>query len=412
MRSTRGNYRRPARPQAPLPPLDPLRSLNEGLAETPVCLMEVPSIETDAPAVKVTQLEYIGSYNWVDSSQPTIIVPGSPPHWKNIGPPFTVAHDQGVVYRDQNGFRMPQQTLLPLFTAVDVVQEEDGKDGLPWSSMDFVTDRNGLRKLLRWIEGTAGRDFRIDMQLAGKRTVLLNRWETHTREYASPSFGFNFEKKTTQYTSGCEQSTGHHRIVKYDFDGLKMVVRFEVDACIPPPATKRDLSSASNVDDLIDSLANVNIKDDKSGDPSQTIAGGASPTLKIIHAGSEVPQSNIVELGTRSERNLETYSWIETYPQLFLSQTPHHFLGVHKNGRFSTIQKRKLGSPDLLHWEKRMEDNFKKLRKALEEIQKLVIEHGQRGRLTLVSVDGKLKVYERAEMDSCLSDDVIRRFEI
>ena len=91
---------------------------------------------------------------------------------------------------------------------------------LEWSELDFVTDRNNLRKLLRWLKGVPDgeelKDFRIDMQLAGKKTVLLNRWEKRTREtMPGNTFGFGFEKAATNAVNGCAGSTGHHRIIKY-----------------------------------------------------------------------------------------------------------------------------------------------------------------------------------------------------
>lgn len=129
--------------------------------------------------------------------------------------PYHVHTDDGIAFVDQNGFRCPSATLLPLLMAVERTAEDDGRS-FEWSSVDFVTDRNGLRKLLRWIGGTASRDFRIDMQLAGKHTILLNRWETCTREQMSGrTYGFNFEKASTAPAPGCERSTGHHRIVRY-----------------------------------------------------------------------------------------------------------------------------------------------------------------------------------------------------
>jgi hypothetical protein len=88
-----------------------------------------------------------------------------------------------------------------------------------WSTIDFVTDRNGLRKLLRWIGTPHPKEFRIDTQLAGKRTVLLNRWEKRTRESLEgrkySTYGFSFEKASTKPAPNCEESTGYHRIVKY-----------------------------------------------------------------------------------------------------------------------------------------------------------------------------------------------------
>lgn len=130
--------------------------------------------------------------------------------------------DIGLFFVDQNGFRMPSDVLLPLITAVEKVNDDSGNPAaFDWAGkdIDFVTDRNGLRKLMRWIDGENAdeppKDFRIDMQLAG-RTVLLNRWEKRTREnFSGFSFGFNFEKASTDPALGCEDSTGHHRIIQY-----------------------------------------------------------------------------------------------------------------------------------------------------------------------------------------------------
>ena len=110
---------------------------------------------------------------------------------------------------------MPQATLLPLITAVN--KRAEGKEGkFDWASVDFVTDRNGLRKLMRWIGGGDVRDFRIDLQLAGEKTVLFNRWEKRTREsFDGRTFGFSFEKASTEVAPGCRDSTGHHRIISY-----------------------------------------------------------------------------------------------------------------------------------------------------------------------------------------------------
>jgi hypothetical protein len=131
--------------------------------------------------------------------------------------PFTVPQDSsGVVFVDQNGFRMESMPLLPLIKAVDCMPQTQGRSAVDWPSIDFVTDRSNLRKLMRWIDGYAGRAFRIDAQLAGSGTILLNRWETRTREQGLPtSYGFNFEEASTTAAVGCEGTTSHHRIVKY-----------------------------------------------------------------------------------------------------------------------------------------------------------------------------------------------------
>lgn len=144
---------------------------------------------------------------------------GSPPIWKNKPLPFRVQSDHEISYIDQNGHRLQFRSLLPLFRAVDVVAEEDSNADIDWREVDIVTDRNGLRKLLRWIDdrgdGDRPREFRIDLQLAGDSTILMSRWEKATWAPPGAGFGFSFEEETTVPAPGCEKNTGHHRIVQY-----------------------------------------------------------------------------------------------------------------------------------------------------------------------------------------------------
>lgn len=121
---------------------------------------------------------------------------------------------------------MNGKPLLPLIRAVELMANaspslavppgERGPERVDWGKVDFVTDRSNLRKLLRWIGGSsANRVLRIDAELAGDGTVLLNRWERRNREYGQGSYGFNLEKTATTPLVGCEEATSYHRIVKY-----------------------------------------------------------------------------------------------------------------------------------------------------------------------------------------------------
>jgi hypothetical protein len=123
---------------------------------------------------------------------------------------------KGTVFVDQNAARFASAPLLPLFVAVDTLHSSDAVS-YDWRAADFITDRNGLRKLIRWAEGSAKlKDFRIDVELLGHRTILLGRWEARNLEAANEwSFGFGFERITTRPETGCEDGTGHHRIVSY-----------------------------------------------------------------------------------------------------------------------------------------------------------------------------------------------------
>lgn len=228
------------------------RDLYEGLNEASTEVISKPFLDSRASRLDLQpeNLVCLGSYTWVEATVPSIIVPGefggpatlsiAPPHfrvggddhdahpdpgspriWVDKPLPISVPLDHGYNFIDQNGHRMGSRTLFPLIRAVQDVESQSGtKEKFDWSSADIVTDRNGLRKLLRWILANPGdppRDFRIDLQLAGSKTVLMNRWEQFTKEEAGTrrSYGFNFEEIMTNPVPGCERGTGYHRIITY-----------------------------------------------------------------------------------------------------------------------------------------------------------------------------------------------------
>lgn len=119
--------------------------------------------------------------------------------------------DTGHAIADHNSYHMKEMPLLPLFAAVDANEDADTFD---WSAVHVVTDRNGLRRLLRWIGGDDTKAFRIDLELAGKRTVLMTRWD---KEATTPFLGFTYGNNYLNAATGKphEESSGHHRIISY-----------------------------------------------------------------------------------------------------------------------------------------------------------------------------------------------------
>ena len=154
-----------------------------------------------------------------------------------------------------------ESTLLPLFRAVDALAagsvpgEAANKSAIDWTTVDFVTDRNNLRKLVRWVRDSCAtpsptptpsgaeipasgptetdnktttssescdwdqrKDFRIDIQLGGRSTVLMHRWAAQDLEWAEPPKAgcrSNFVRESTAAVRGCEDCGGHYRIVQY-----------------------------------------------------------------------------------------------------------------------------------------------------------------------------------------------------
>ena len=84
---------------------------------------------------------------------------------------------------------------------------------------------------------------------------------------------------------------------------MAVVVRFEVDACLATPkATKPESRrTGGRSDDLSELLSRMSVsqKEDE-----HRLSGTA---LRILKAGNYVPQDSIVEMATRSERNVTQF---------------------------------------------------------------------------------------------------------
>ena len=181
-----------------------------------------------------------------------------------------------------------------------------------------------------------------------------------------------------------------------------MAVRFEVDACLPPARSRKSIDDAT-IDEVSNLLGAVDLASGTSS-TSQT-----SYSLNILNVGYEAKSATIMELTTWLEDRVAQFDWTDKFTQIYLSQTPHHVLAVHNRGRFSEIRRSKLS--EFQELEEKLQPDMKALRKALGIIQQLVIEHGQRGRLTLVCKSGVLKVYERTSQDSSLPDHMMALFD-
>ncbi|KAK0232579.1 hypothetical protein IW262DRAFT_1451024 [Armillaria fumosa] len=326
-----------------------------GLGPQPLQTICPPLPFDDRQKVEITGTRYLGSYSWLKGKKPTILVPGAPRIWSHRPTPFTLPPDSGYQACDSNALRLPPYPLLPVFLAVDA-------SDFDWASADVVADCHSLLCLTAFANGQR-RDFRMDLQLAGSKTILCTRWESKVLMHANlGGYGRNFELMRTRPAPGCEHAGSHHRVITYDLAGMKLVVRAEVDACLP------------------------------------------GPNAKAAYA-QQVPQSALVELTTK--RGSKNRAWGYKHMQTCLSQTPNLICAVHQNGVFNKVVKRK--NLDSVNGDR--ESKLRLLRGALEDIQQLVIRSGLRGRLTLVYEDMVMKVYQRNPENSLLPEEYLEMFQ-
>jgi hypothetical protein len=180
-------------------------------------------------------------------------------------------------------------------------------------------------------------------------------------------FGHNFERTFTQLPSGLEDSSGHHRVLRYSLGDLSCAVRFEVDACYKDPAEPEssdgvDISKSSRDESasLIDTFNSLQL-----GAP--TLNGNVSQPISasVIRRGIITPQSSTVEIKTRTKSN----SLSKTMPQLWFGRTTYLITGYHTNGTFESVNITK-AEDQFEEWE-RKEANQTTLRKLASLISQL-----------------------------------------
>jgi hypothetical protein len=130
--------------------------------------------------------------------------------------------DVGESFIDQNAARNPNSPLEPLFRSLFAL-----KPNFDMSNIDLVSDRNNIRKLLRFVTSSSKDTFEIKVEIVGNGTTLFTRVSPNSTTMARGNMGYghNFENAITKDHVG----TGHHRIVSYQLGGMMMINRHEVD---------------------------------------------------------------------------------------------------------------------------------------------------------------------------------------
>ena len=248
-----------------------------------------------------------------------LIYIGTPPKWTPKPLPIRIQQDRGLAYIDQNRFRNPTFPLESLFRSIYAVNQAfDPK------SIDLVTDRNNLRKLMFAVSNIHIENFRVEIEIVGD-TMLFTRCERNASEFITEfrGFGHEFEKRFTTYPDSMSSSTGHHRVVQYTLGKLTMIVRFEVDGYIEEKtaAPKKD----ADIDGLASSLQSIQL----------TQPG----TMKVIRRGQKISHDSLLELKTRAKHRPIQNS--DVIYQLWFSRVPHLIVGYHMRGAFSGIPRRR-----------------------------------------------------------------------
>lgn len=357
---------------------------------------ELNTIETP-PKASITDVKHLSSYNWIEAPTPTIAVPGCPARWEPPAHPRRLQKDSGLVYIAQNAARHPDSPLEPLFRAIYATDPL-----FDISSTDVVSDRNNIRKLLSFVNPSSSKNglepFTIKLEVIGN-TVIFCRDETKTQEVIAPhefrGYGHEFEKAYTKET--VTGSTGHHRVISYDFGGLSFIIRHETDGY------EGDL--APDYDRLPAILGAMSL----CGPNCPPVPAAPESELSIKKDGRVVPLESTIEIKTRVQH--KRISVGEVAAQLWVSQTPKLVRAYHDRGMFDDPEVQDMRA-DISKWEEENQAHLRRLAGLISRILKAVKGGAKGGRAVLKYEPGRGKlVIRKVEEGKMLPKDLYSKWD-
>ncbi|KAG6149859.1 hypothetical protein E4U47_005094 [Claviceps purpurea] len=346
-------------------------------------------------AAYITDVKDVSSYSWVDTSVPTIAVPGSPPLWSPPDINVPLPKDRGLYYIAENAARLPASPMAPIFRAIFAT--DPTFDVQP---IDVITDRHNIRKLLAYIKPGSDRDkggsFTMRLELV-RNTLLMCRLDLPATEYIQPheyrGHGHEYEKAYT--TKQFDGTAGHHRIVSYRFCGLNFLIRYETDGCVSP---KKEAGIAHK--GLFDPSDLLSLPFAKQASPA---ARRSSPKMKVLLKGKTVPPESILEIKTRIlGRSLD---FADVAPQLWVSQTSKLVRAFHVGGCFEPTHVEDV-SAALQKWESDNQKNLRTLGALLSEFITVLKGSGGRGTLRYDAARDRLTISRYTGETRLLPEDL------
>lgn len=249
--------------------------------------------------------------------------------------------------------------------------------------IELTTDRNSLRKLLQFVSGKVSKSWRIDVDIV-EDTMFLTRWEQNQLQIITGArnsgYGHECEKAFLSFDSNLQESSGHHRIIRYNLGGIESLVRFEADGYI---------DDGSSIDELSQGLSGLHVQNSV-----DVFASSPESEVKVIKKGHIVDNETILELKSCSASlNIQ-----ETIPQLWISQTHHLLVGRHKEGLVEVEPKRVNMDEYFPAWESKNQENLGSLVGLITKIREIV-KRVKGGKCMLVcKIEEKprvLRVYKR-----------------
>ncbi|KAL4403416.1 hypothetical protein CABS03_15245 [Colletotrichum abscissum] len=343
-----------------------------------------PVEPSDSMVSSAADSELVCSYNWKASQDLKIQIPGLSAVLQEVSLPITVPGDQATRSINESTARIPEYSFEPLFRATASMNPS-----FRFDEVDILVNRNSLRKLLDFCQGRRQDSFRINLYLV-HRTLIIERCEKTVSKLIGGSqnsgWGRNFERTLTRYPPGLEDSTAHHRALRYQLGDLTCVVRFEVDACyqrkVEEGGTSQSLACAVN-----------RLQTDDSQE--RKASASQQPTQRVPMA-----QANAAEIKTAARRK----SPGAYMPQLWFGRTPWLILGQHTNRTFEKLRITDTAA-QFAGWEETHQLELRKLAAVLARLREAVRENG--GKFCIAIHEKAIETSNIKVYSSCVAKEAV-----
>ncbi|EPE03907.1 geranylgeranyl pyrophosphate synthetase [Ophiostoma piceae UAMH 11346] len=376
-----------------------------------IMVSDIDVKDENMPAV-ITDCELVGSYNWLDSKSPLILIPGGPPRWTPLAQALPLQGDSGTYFRDINSARLPLHPMEPVAHAVcKGISSQKGAD----LDIDIVACGYTFGNLLRFIrrdelEPGGCKPFRLVAQLIGsddeskedgksKATLFLVRRENAPDECIPgiSGFGHTFPEAYTTWDAATRKSKSHQRLIKYRFGGLNILLRSEADGYFHQTTQKassgavRPAAEKTGIDDIDNLFASFGMGSQAASSPVDTAE--TEDSLQVQHGGSSQPQSAIFDIKTRSIWKKEQHDEMldQEMPRLWCRQMPTFILAFHRKGVFAKEDIEIIDvRQDITKWEQDHQESLQKLAELLQMIlaQVKVLPRGKKLEICHTEGDG------------------------
>jgi hypothetical protein len=234
--------------------------------------------------------------------------------------------------------------------------------------------------------------------------MFFTRWEQNHIQLITGSldsgYGHEFEKAFTTFDEDLANSSGHHRIVKYNLGGMNCLVRFEADAyfdeCLSTTGlSQRSRSPTGNLTDT-DNDISTNLRSLSLKSPGRGTGSMPNNGVRVIQSGRLVPPTSVIEIKSRSKK----IKMKDVIPQLWFSQTKRLFVGYHREGIIEEEVTQYEMAAYFEAWETQHEDQLQKFVSLILRIREAVQETAGKKGVVIYSHNEeprKLKIYQTDE---------------